>query len=352
MPELDPAWRDRNVGRLLFAATALFLREKLKAAADGGLELAEAQCRLLQNLDRDGTRLTRLAARAIMPKQSMSEAVDAAELSNLVERQTDPQDRRAKIVTLTATGRFALRRLSEAVAEAERRMAQVIGATMLASIKTRLGEYVAASDLSMISAADQTLRVGTEGWSGIDAGRMMVLTRRLFVSDVLQVVREGGADFTEVRLALFRALDLGGTRLTDLAARAGMTKPAMAEIVDKAGAAGLITRLSDPADGRAKIVSLTAQGRRVLDLMGAGVGRAEARLAAVTDPVFVEDLRASLKAYTCSAQDAPASAPLGISLRVQDAREKQLATALAKLDPDTSSRDLSQNTQVGRDLPL
>lgn len=317
MPDLDPAWRDRNVGRLLFAATALFLQVKLNAAAEGGLELAEAQCRLLQNLDRDGTRLTRLAARAIMPKQSMSEAVHAAEQSGLVERRPDLQDRRAKIVTPTGTGRLALARLSAAVAEAERRMAQAVGATMLASIKTRLGEYVAASDLSTISAADQTLDVGADGWPGIDVGRLMVLTRRLFVADVLQVVREGGFEFTEVQLTLFRSLDLSGTRLTDLAARAGMTKQAMAEIVDKAEASCLVDRLPDPGDGRAKVVTLTLQGRRMLDLIGTGVARAEARLAEFTDPVFVEDLRASLKVYAGAAQDGPAVVHPGVPLMIE-----------------------------------
>ena len=304
---LDPAWRDRNIGRLLFAATALFLREKLRAAADGGLELAEAQSRLLQNLDRGGTRLTRLAARAIMPKQSMGEAVDSAELLGLVKRRPDPHDGRAKIVTLTPAGFVALDRLGAAVAEVERGMARVIGATMLHGMKVRLGEYVAASDITTISAADQTLHVGPDGWRGIDVGRLMVLTRRLFVADVLKTVRENGGDFTEVQLALFRALDLDGTRLTDLAARAGMTKQAMAEIIDKAAAAGLVDRRPDPADRRAKIVSLTAQGRRMLDLMGEGVARAEARLAAVTDRCFVDDLRAALKAYTADAGSSPPS---------------------------------------------
>lgn len=315
-PELDPAWRDHNIGRLLFTATALFLREKLKAVA-GGPEIAEAQIRLLQNLDRDGTRLTRLAARAIMPKQSMCEAVDCAERSGLVERRPDPQDGRAKIVTLTPAGLVAIDRLCAAVAEVERAMARVIGASMLQSMKVRLGGYVAASDLSTISAADQTLDVGPDGWRGVDAGRMMVLTRRLFVADVLGVVREGGADFTEVQLALFRGLDLDGTRLTDLAARAGMTKPAMAEIVDKAVASGLVARHPDPADRRAKIVSLTVQGRRMLDLMGAGVARAEARLAAVTDPAFVEDLRAALKAYTGAARTTRATVDPGVCVLVE-----------------------------------
>ena len=305
MPELDPAWRHHNIGRLLFTATAFFLREKLKAAA-GGPDLSEAEIRLLQNLDRDGTRLTRLAARAIMPKQSMWEAVDSAERSNLVERRPDPQDGRAKIVTLTPAGFAAIDRLCAAVAEVERSMAHAIGAMMLQSIKERLGEYVAASDLSTISAADQTLDVGPQGWRGIDVGRTMVLTRRLFVADVLGVGRAGGGDFTEGQLGVFRARDRDGTRLTDLAARAGMTKQAMAEIVDKAVASGLVGRHPDPADRRAKIVRLTVQGRRMLDLMGAGVARAEARLAAVTDPAFVEDLRAALKTYTGAAQTTPA----------------------------------------------
>ena len=305
MPELDTAWRDRNIGRLLFSATALFLRCKLKAAEDGGLTLAEAQIRLLQNLDRVGTRLTRLAARAIVPKQSMGEAVVSTERLGLVERRPDAQDGRAKIVSLTPAGFVAIERLAVAVAQVEHAMARRIGAAMLHAMKVRLGEYVAASDLSKISAADQTLDVGLEGWAGIDVGRMMVLTRRLFVADVLEAVREGGGDFTDVQLALFRALDLSGTRLTDLAARAGMTKQAMAEIVDKAAAAGLVDRHPDPADGRAKMVRLTAHGHRMLDLIGAGVAKAEARLAAVTDPVFVEDLRASLRAYTGAAQDTP-----------------------------------------------
>ena len=315
MPDL--AWRHRNVGRLLFAATALFLREKLEAAAEGGLELAEAQSRLLQNLDHDGTRLTRLAARAVMPKQSMGEAVDRAERMGLVERRPDPQDGRAKIVALTPAGLVAIGRLGSAVTQAEQAMARVVGAAMLQAIKARLGEYVAASDLSTISAADRTLDVGPDGWRGIDVGRLMVLTRRLFVADVLAAVREGGGDSNEVQLALFRALDPGGVRLTDLASRAAMTKQAMVEIVDKAEAAGLVDRRPDPNDRRAKIVGLTVKGRRMLDLMGEGVARAEARLAAVTDPAFVEDLRAALTAYGAAGQDRPALAPADLSLLVE-----------------------------------
>ena len=51
---------------------------------------------LVQNLDLYGTRLTEIAARAGMAKQSMLELVDKAERLSLVERRPDPDDQRAQ----------------------------------------------------------------------------------------------------------------------------------------------------------------------------------------------------------------------------------------------------------------
>lgn len=51
-----------------------------------------------------------------------------------------------------------------------------------------------------------------------------------------------------------------GTRLTDLAAQARMTRPAMAELVDDLERLGIVERRPDPSDGRAKLVCLTDAG--------------------------------------------------------------------------------------------
>ena len=318
MAEPDTAWRARNISRLLFSASARFQRVKLQAVnADGGTRLVEAQSFLLQNLDLEGTRLTRIAARAMLPKQSMGECVDRAELAGLVERRPDPQDGRAKIVAFTPEGLRVLERLREAVAEAERRMAQVIGQPFLSLVKARLSDYVAAARLTAVAAADLTPAAHGErdGWRRANAGRLMSLSQRLILRDTLQLVREGGAEISEVQLVLFRSIDLGGTRLTDIAARAGVTKQAMAEIVDRAVACDLVDRRPDPADGRAKIVSLTREGRRTLDLIGRGVAYAEQRLARATDAAFVEDLRAALRAYAETDDD---EAGTGAERRAQD----------------------------------
>lgn len=52
-----------------------------------------------------------------------------------------------------------------------------------------------------------------------------------------------------------------GTRSTELARRAGVTKQAIMILVDELEAAGLVRRVPDPEDGRAKVVRLTARGR-------------------------------------------------------------------------------------------
>jgi DNA-binding MarR family transcriptional regulator len=64
---------------------------------------------------------------------------------------------------------------------------------------------------------------------------------------------------------VFASLGTAGARLTSLAERAGMTKQAMGQLVDDLESLGYVERIPDPADGRAKIVRLTTDGRAFLD---------------------------------------------------------------------------------------
>jgi DNA-binding MarR family transcriptional regulator len=62
--------------------------------------------------------------------------------------------------------------------------------------------------------------------------------------------------------AVFMAIDRrSGSRLTDLAERARMTKQGMMLLVDALESHGYVRRVQDPSDIRAKLVRLTARGR-------------------------------------------------------------------------------------------
>jgi DNA-binding MarR family transcriptional regulator len=56
----------------------------------------------------------------------------------------------------------------------------------------------------------------------------------------------------------------GPVRLTALAAGGGVSQPAMTELVQRLASQGLVTRVSDPADGRAALVGITDAGRALL----------------------------------------------------------------------------------------
>lgn len=135
-------WRRGNVGRALFNATRKF-EEDLMAVLqrEGFPEIRIVHLNLYRHLDFDGTRLTELAARANMTKQSMQELVDRAELMGFVERRPDPRDRRAKVVAFSERGLTLVEALHKGILHAERQMVAAIGAAAVDGIAARLTEY-------------------------------------------------------------------------------------------------------------------------------------------------------------------------------------------------------------------
>ena len=69
--------------------------------------------------------------------------------------------------------------------------------------------------------------------------------------------------YTEVKQAhnmVFGFLSTDGARTSDLAARAGITRQSMGEIVRDLVALGIVAMEPDPLDGRAKLVTYTPKG--------------------------------------------------------------------------------------------
>ncbi len=82
---------------------------------------------VFQFLDSDGTRVSVLAERAAITKQSMAELVAHLERHGYVERVPDPTDRRAKLVRSTPRGKEVFAIAHEVAAELERAWTRNVG---------------------------------------------------------------------------------------------------------------------------------------------------------------------------------------------------------------------------------
>ena len=94
-----------------------------------------------------------------------------------------------------------------------------------------------------------------------------------------------------------RHLELQGSRLTDLAEKAGMSKQAMGDLVDQCEAWGLVTREADVRDARARLVKFTPTGLAWLQAFKDAVAQAEREFRAEVGAEVATVVAIGLEAY-------------------------------------------------------
>jgi len=92
-------------------------------------------------------------------------------------------------------------------------------------------------------------------------GQTLLRCARLVDEAALARVAARGIAVRPAHTRLFPHLGPDGTRLSDLAKKLGVTKQAVGQLVDELASEGLLEVVPDPADGRARLVRVTAAGR-------------------------------------------------------------------------------------------
>mgnify|MGYP001826017013 FL=1 len=92
-------------------------------------------------------------------------------------------------------------------------------------------------------------------------GNLLLRSARLFDALAFERWSAGHPSIRRAHLQLMPHLDLAGTRITELARRAEISKQAVGQLVTDMEAGGYVERVPDPSDQRAKIVVLTKRGR-------------------------------------------------------------------------------------------
>ena len=102
------------------------------------------------------------------------------------------------------------------------------------------------------------------------------------------VVAAGISDMTQAQARIAARIGPHGTRVSDLAEQARVTKQSAGSLVEQLEAAGYVERVPDPVDRRARLVRLTARAERVVSAANAEVERV---LAEWADHVGAQRLR-------------------------------------------------------------
>jgi DNA-binding MarR family transcriptional regulator len=141
LPDTNARGRPEHLGILLREPYRV-ANERLhrRFAERGHPEVRTPHANVFPYLDDGGTRVSVLAERAQITKQSMAELVAHLEHHGYVERVPDPEDRRAKLVRSTSKGEKLYAIAREFVAEVDEEWTRMLGKGKMRELKKLLGE--------------------------------------------------------------------------------------------------------------------------------------------------------------------------------------------------------------------
>lgn len=158
--------------------------------------------------------------------------------------------------------------------------------------------------------SDTAFPADSDAWRQTHLGRLLGHAMRRFDERVLALMAHdvgvplalsnlaARAQVSAAHIHITRHLAREGSRLTELAERAGMTKQAMGALVDQCEAWGLVTRGPDPLDARARRVLFTADGLAWLDAFRSAVTQAESEFRGSVGNDIATVVTIGLEAYT------------------------------------------------------
>jgi DNA-binding MarR family transcriptional regulator len=131
----------------------------------------------------------------------------------------------------------------------------------------------------------------------LNLGLLLFIPYRAMEREVLDALAEAGFDdVTLAQARVFQRINPEGSRLTELAEAAQLTKQTVGFLVDQLERAGYVERTPDPRDGRARLVRVAERGAAAVRASVGVVAEIEGRWAAHLGPTRTAQLREALTA--------------------------------------------------------
>jgi len=136
----------------------------------------------------------------------------------------------------------------------------------------------------------------------LNVGLLLFIPYRAMEKRVFDALAAAGfGDFTPAQARVLQRIAPGGSRLTDLAEQALITKQSAGFLVDQLERAGYVERVPDPTDARARLIRVAERGAKAVPLAAAVVADVEAEWTAHLGRQRMNQLRhhlASLREIT------------------------------------------------------
>jgi len=131
----------------------------------------------------------------------------------------------------------------------------------------------------------------------LNIGLLLFIPYRALENRVFAALANAGFDdITTAQARVFQRIGLNGTRLTELAQAAQVTKQTAGFLVDQLERAGYVERTADPSDGRARLVRITPRGARTIPIGAGVIADIESEWTAHVGPEHMDHLRETLTA--------------------------------------------------------
>ena len=143
----DHATGEPNIGLLCFIVYRAMEARVMEAVAAAGFDdVTAAQKRMFARIDPGGTKVTDLAERALITKQTAGFLVDQLERAGYVRRVPDPRDARARLVQIAERGAAAVAVARQAEAKTEAEWAAHLGDEATAQLRQALARLREITD--------------------------------------------------------------------------------------------------------------------------------------------------------------------------------------------------------------
>ena len=129
----------------------------------------------------------------------------------------------------------------------------------------------------------------------LNTGLLLYIPYRWLENRVIEALAKAGYDdITTAQMKIVQRIGPDGTRLTELAEQAQVTKQTAGFLVDQLEKAGWVERVPDPSDKRARLVRISSRGLAALPVAAAAVAEVEAEWEAHLGPENLAQLRQML----------------------------------------------------------